>query len=131
VLVAKCALKHRYSRYWWDRTAGPVQSGNWYSKLAQRVRDTELYSTGTNTIGTADWHSTCVTQNCTSLAQIQLVQQTGTARARHRLYSTGTNTIGTADWHSVCVTQNCTALAQIQMIHIVGENCFVTHCYSL
>jgi len=38
-------------RCWCDRTAGQVQSG----------------------IDTADWHSACVTQNCTSLAQIQMI----------------------------------------------------------
>ena len=52
VLVANCALKHRYSRgAWRDRRARPVQYANWYSRLAQRVRDT----------------------NCTSLAQIQMI----------------------------------------------------------
>ena len=46
VIVAKCALKHRYSRSAWrDRTARPVQNANWFSRLAQRVRDTELYVT--------------------------------------------------------------------------------------
>ena len=46
VLVVKCALKHRYSRgAWRDKRARPVQNVNWYSRLAQRVHDTELYIT--------------------------------------------------------------------------------------
>jgi len=63
-----------------------AQNGNWYSRLAQPC-----------------WRDR-------------------TAR-RYRML------IGTADWHTACVTQNCTSLAKIQMIYIVGEKCFVTHCY--
>ena len=33
---------------WRDRIARPVQNGNWYSRLAQRMCDTKLYITGTN-----------------------------------------------------------------------------------
>jgi hypothetical protein len=48
---AKCALKHGVQpRCWRDRTARPL-----YKML----------------IDIADWHSARVTQNCTSLAQIQ------------------------------------------------------------
>ena len=66
--------------------------------MAQRVRDTEMYITGTNTIDTADWHSVCVTQK----------------------YISGTNTVHVAYWHSTCVTQNCTSLAQILLIEQTG-----------
>jgi hypothetical protein len=49
VLLANCALKHRVQPQCWRvRIARPVQNGNWYSRLAQRVRDTKLYITGTN-----------------------------------------------------------------------------------
>jgi hypothetical protein len=49
VLVAKRALKYRVQpQCWRDRTARLVQNGNWYSRLAERVRGTKLYITGTN-----------------------------------------------------------------------------------
>jgi len=53
VFFANCALKHRVQpRCWMDRIARPVQNGNCYSRLAQRMRDTKLHITGTNNIAT-------------------------------------------------------------------------------
>ena len=44
VLVAKCALKHLYSRgAWRDRRTRPVQYANWYSRTAQHVRDRNVH----------------------------------------------------------------------------------------
>ena len=48
LLFAKYALKRREQpRCCRNRIARPVQNGNCYSSLAQRVRDTTLYITGT------------------------------------------------------------------------------------
>jgi hypothetical protein len=56
VLFANCALKHRVQwQCWRDRIA----------RLYKMVGDT------------ADWHSACVTQTCTSLAQIQMIHIVG------------------------------------------------------
>jgi len=68
VLVVKYAMNVPVRlQCWRDTIARPVQNGNWYSRLVQRVCDTKLYTTGTNITVTYRCGNTALLHNVTGL----------------------------------------------------------------